>query len=169
MDRIRLYSLTVALLIAVVMTVGCQNRSTTGTMATPYGTASRAALTITDTINAGAAAVNQLQVGGSLTPAEAREALTDMQAINALDSAFGACVEAAHTTASQPVGYSNCTQRFLTTLQTTPLFKLSVKDSSALTDIKAIGSAVMSVLNLTLAQIETPPGGVPVPPAVAKP
>jgi hypothetical protein len=147
--------------------VGCGAKAGT-TSSTPYGTAAKVALIITDSLNTGATLVNQLAASGTLSASEATTILNVFQSVNNLNTAFGACVAQVHAANGAASGYLACGQTFQAALNGTTLSGLHVSNPTAQADIQAIAAAVVGALNIALIQIQNPPVGTPAAPAIEK-
>lgn len=147
------YGLTFTLAVCLIATLACPSAST------PYGKAGEVALTVTDVLHTGATTVDTLRVNGTITVDEEKEALHDMDALNSLDIAFGACIQAAHLNkASKASVYISCAVDFETAVKSSALLtSFHVTSRTAETTVMSIATAVVSALDDGIKVIEALP------------
>lgn len=132
-------SLLVCLCIVIAFETACPN--------TPYGKAGEAGLNVTQALHTGADIVDQLQVVGAITVTEEKETLHAMDALNTLDMAYGACIQAAHVAGSKAGAFVACAEIFQAGTKDSVLMKeLRVSDPHSQAVIRSIGQTVVDLL-----------------------
>ena len=138
----RPFLLMLAICVFVMMPIGCND---------PGAVAAKAANDVATAIGAAETTIGQLQAGGTISAAEAKNILGYLNAANSLDSQFISCIGTVHAAKGAASGYLTCAQTFLNGLQDpAELANLRVSNPASQQKVDLVVNSVTLILQTVI-------------------